>query len=397
MRQALAAQSGATRDPGVGGIASFDQMPTDAKRAHDFVRWVLGPPRAPQAQPIGDAALRAGLQPVAGVPRNVVATSAAAPPSVVAAPGADDANGPSPPPDQQPDVGVANGNPNIERQGARARTIAGTRPPRPPAIADIWPEIGGAAADAFHDINAGSNPFSAEARTGTEAGANDGSTRLDGFQTGAAPLSVYPSVSPPDGAVGKNAGPVADRVDAPPTLSNANTGALRGSPDVVYAQYRIRGARRGPAGRDLTFPEENRLFLYDTAIETLRRLDPKNPQLESIYGPGWVPSNEDIQTINREIETLRRGERDLGRERDLEKHHNLPQEFTDEFKACGLDPDDYITYMLKKEHRLRPDGLHTGPNSWNAQWREFFRQHDDPTPDEIHEQLNSMIKQRMKP
>jgi hypothetical protein len=314
----------------------------------------------------------------------------------VPAPAADNANAP-PPADLQPDLGAPYGNSNIARQGARARATAATRPPPPPAIADIWPEIGGAAAEAFHDINAGPNPFSVEARAGIEAGANDGSTRFDGFQTSAVPVSVYPSVSPTDGAVGKNAGRVADRVDASPTLSDANTGALRRGPDVLYAQYRIRGARRGPAGRDLTFPEENRLFLYDTAVETLRRLDPKNPQLESIYGPGWVPSNEDIQTINREIETLRWRERDLGRERDLEKHHNFPQEFADEFKACGLDPDDYITYMLKSEHRLRPDGLHTGPNSWNTQWREFFRRNDRPTPDEVHEQLNSMIKQRVKP
>src|SRR5580658_2111544 len=59
MRQALAAQAGATRDPDIGGIAS-DQALADAKRAHDFVRWVLGPPSAPQAPPMGGAMLRGG-------------------------------------------------------------------------------------------------------------------------------------------------------------------------------------------------------------------------------------------------------------------------------------------------------------------------------------------------
>jgi hypothetical protein len=168
MRQALAAQSGATLDPGVGGVASSDQMLADAKRAHDFIRWVLGPPSAPQAQPIGDTMLSGGSQPVAGAPQNVVATSAAAPPSMVAAPGADDAKAP-PPADLRPDLGAAYGNPNIERQGAQARATAATRPPPPPAITDIWPEIGGAAAEAIHDINAGLNPFSAEVRAALEA------------------------------------------------------------------------------------------------------------------------------------------------------------------------------------------------------------------------------------
>jgi hypothetical protein len=137
MRQALAAQSGATRDPGVGGSASYDQMVADAKRAHDFVRWVLGPPSAPQAQPIGDAMQGGGLQSVADVPRNVVATSAAALPSMVAAPGADDADAPAPGPVDQPlDLGAAYGNPNIMRQGENGRAIAAMRPSPAAAITD---------------------------------------------------------------------------------------------------------------------------------------------------------------------------------------------------------------------------------------------------------------------
>jgi hypothetical protein len=75
------------------------------------------------------------VQPVAGMPRNVVATSAATAPSPVAAPEADDANAPPPgPADQQPGVAVY-GNPNIERQSARARAIAATRPPPWPMAA----------------------------------------------------------------------------------------------------------------------------------------------------------------------------------------------------------------------------------------------------------------------
>jgi len=134
MRQALAAQSSAARDPGFGGTGVTDQMVADAKRALDFVRWVF-PPSASQAPPMGDAMLRGGSQYVGATPRNVAAASAAALPSSI--PQADDVNAPPRPlagADQQPDLGAAFSNPNIERQGARARAIAAMRPPPAPAI-----------------------------------------------------------------------------------------------------------------------------------------------------------------------------------------------------------------------------------------------------------------------
>jgi hypothetical protein len=118
-------------------------MLADAKRAHDFVRWVLGPPSAPQVQPVGGAMQRGGLQPVAGMPRNVVATSVAAPPpSAAAAPEAGEANAEPPgPTDHQPNLGAAYGNPNIERQGAEGRKIAAMRPAPHPAITDFFSSI----------------------------------------------------------------------------------------------------------------------------------------------------------------------------------------------------------------------------------------------------------------
>jgi len=142
MRQALAAQSSAARDPGTGGTGVTDQMLADAKRAHDFVRWMFGPPSAPQAPPIGDAMLRGASQYFGGAPRNVVPASAPAPLSPMPVPAADNADAPPPAPaDQQPDLGAAFGNPNIERQGARARAIAATRPPPDPAVTDFFSSI----------------------------------------------------------------------------------------------------------------------------------------------------------------------------------------------------------------------------------------------------------------
>jgi len=170
MRQALAAQSSATGDRGLGALTS-DQILANAKRAHDFVTWVLGPPSASQALPLGDALMRGASHDVGAAPADGVAANANAPLPYISAPG-EEANPPSLAPadtDQQPDVSAAIGSPNIERQGVRARAIAAMRPPPPPAIADIGPEIYRAGADAIHSINAGLNPFSAEALAGIAA------------------------------------------------------------------------------------------------------------------------------------------------------------------------------------------------------------------------------------
>jgi hypothetical protein len=36
----------------------------------------------------------------------------------------------------------------------------------------------------------------------------------------------------------------------------------------------------------------------------------------------------------------------------------------------------------------KPEGLHTGYNHWNAQWREFFRMNPRASRDQILDQLN---------
>lgn len=156
-----------------------------------------------------------------------------------------------------------------------------------------------------------------------------------------------------------------------------------------YAQAQARGGRRGAVGRELTVPEQNRIFFYDRALETLRELDPKNPNLESLSTPGWIPRQEDINRLNEEIMRLRR-ERGFSW---LEPHHTLPRQFRDKFDRLGIDIEDYITHMPNYLHRLRPNGLHTGPEHWNGQWKEFFRTHPNPTPDEVFDHLNGMLKQ----
>jgi hypothetical protein len=76
----------------------------------------------------------------------------------------------------------------------------------------------------------------------------------------------------------------------------------------------------------------------------------------------------------------------------LERHHAFPRQFEAKFRACGIDPEAYVMFVPKGPHRLRPHGLHTGSNHWNAQWRRFILEHDRPTPDQYFE-LNMMLKQ----
>jgi len=49
--------------------------------------------------------------------------------------------------------------------------------------------------------------------------------------------------------------------------------------------------------------------------------------------------------------------------------------------------------MEQSAHRLKPDGLHTGPENWNKVWDEFFSANANPTKKEILDQLKKMRKQ----
>jgi hypothetical protein len=140
-------------------------------------------------------------------------------------------------------------------------------------------------------------------------------------------------------------------------------------PGAKYAQY---SARRGGGGlqwRELSPLEGMRVMLYDNAFKTLRELEPNHPQLQSMSSSTWVPEFRDTNRLNEEIARIRAG-RGLT---DLESHHNFPLQFTSRFRACGIEPEDYRTFLPRSFHRLRPDGLHTGPNNWNAQWNNFLR------------------------
>jgi Predicted lipoprotein of unknown function (DUF2380) len=160
-------------------------------------------------------------------------------------------------------------------------------------------------------------------------------------------------------------------------------------PGTRYAPNLSRRGTRGPGGRDPSPMEEIHILLYNGAHKTLRALDPRNPRLVSFSTSTWVPSNRDINRLNEEIARVRR-ERGLS---EPEPHHNLPRQFSPEFNRAGIDINDYVLYMPRNEHRLLPNGLHTGSNHWNAQWRRFFKDYPNATPDQIFEHANNMLKQ----
>lgn len=78
---------------------------------------------------------------------------------------------------------------------------------------------------------------------------------------------------------------------------------------------------------------------------------------------------------------------------EIEEHHLLPQakEFTEFFRRADLNIEDYTIYLQKAEHRLKPDGIHTGTENWNKVWKQFKNDNPYATKEQILEQLKKMI------
>jgi hypothetical protein len=74
----------------------------------------------------------------------------------------------------------------------------------------------------------------------------------------------------------------------------------------------------------------------------------------------------------------------------IESHHELPNKFKPNFKRAGLNIEDFKVPLERARHRLKPTGLHTGADNWNAQWARFFDVNKEATKEEILEQLAKM-------
>jgi RHS repeat-associated protein len=74
----------------------------------------------------------------------------------------------------------------------------------------------------------------------------------------------------------------------------------------------------------------------------------------------------------------------------IEQHHLLPRQFMERFSGLGLDIEKYKSPIDKVDHRLKPDGLHIGSNSWNKQWGDFFTEYPNADKDQVLSQLDRM-------
>jgi hypothetical protein len=76
-----------------------------------------------------------------------------------------------------------------------------------------------------------------------------------------------------------------------------------------------------------------------------------------------------------------------------EKHHLLSKakDLKTQFKKAGLDPDDFVVCLERGKHRLKPGGLHTGSDNWNALWKKFFDTVPNPTKEQVTQQLKNML------
>ena len=74
----------------------------------------------------------------------------------------------------------------------------------------------------------------------------------------------------------------------------------------------------------------------------------------------------------------------------IEIHHLLPRQFKRQFARVGLDIEKFKIPMSKAGHRLKPGGLHTGPENWNRMWDQFFKETKNPSKKQILNQLEYM-------
>jgi len=190
----------------------------------------------------------------------------------------------------------------------------------------------------------------------------------------------------------------------PVASSEAGTSAISGPRDAASDRANLAardqqapstwGAETG--WRGLSPLNEIQLMRYNHAYRTLRELDPKNPQLSTLDTSVWFPQSWDIQGLNQEIARVHsRLPKDLLPKelRQLDVHHPFPLQFEEEFRAWGIEPEDYTMLVPVGWHRLKPGGLHTGPDHWNKQWNRYIMETGVLNDERAIKQLSSMMKQ----
>jgi RHS repeat-associated protein len=138
---------------------------------------------------------------------------------------------------------------------------------------------------------------------------------------------------------------------------------------------------RDPAG------EEEGINLYHCNFnDPINRIDTDG--LGSYFSPAAVQVELELEADELgisvdELLARRAAEKALQNQLKEEIHHRLPQQFAKQCKRAGLDIEDFTIKISRAQHRLKPGGLHTGPENWNKLWKIFFKENRNPTKEQI--------------
>ena len=72
---------------------------------------------------------------------------------------------------------------------------------------------------------------------------------------------------------------------------------------------------------------------------------------------------------------------------EVERHHRYVRQFAPQFKRAGINWKETVL-VEKGAHRLKPNGLHTGSESVNKLWKQFFDQYPDASPTMIKQEAD---------
>jgi hypothetical protein len=167
----------------------------------------------------------------------------------------------------------------------------------------------------------------------------------------------------------------------------------------------------GPGGRPLSPAEQLRWSNYLHALELLREVNPRHPQLQSLHGPHWVPDDKDIADVWRAVpqkdgEPVYRAPeldlhlgplwREIGKLRgelglqSLEWHHPMPTQYRKWFNDNGIPEslrNELGYYMSMREHR-GAGGLHP---YWNRSWKPITGRFPDLSSEAISQELLELL------
>jgi hypothetical protein len=152
----------------------------------------------------------------------------------------------------------------------------------------------------------------------------------------------------------------------------------------------------GARARTLSPLEEIQLTRYNHALGTLREVQPTNPHLSALDTSTWFPQSWDIYALKQEIARLKAQDPTMfppevqKRLSGLDNHHPLPLDFEPEFKAMGIDPEDYAMFIDAGWHRL----LDKKPYRWQGEWDDYLANNKNLRQEDVIAKLNAMMKQK---